>query len=238
MDNSIKIINKKAKKVIGSIYYRVTRNVKIAKIIINSFHILFYDSQIFGKTWNNTFWLGTPIFKCPLDLWIYQEIIFEIKPDIIIECGTARGGGALFLASMCDLINHGKVITIDIVNEDRLPHERIMYLHGSSISEGVVEHVKKLIQGTDKVMVILDSNHRREHVINELNIYAKFVTNGSYIIVEDTSLNGHPVLPAFGPGPMEAVEDFLTKNRNFMIDKSKEKYYLTFNPKGYLRRIQ
>ena len=86
-------------------------------------------------------------------------------------------------------------------------------------------------------MVILDSDHGKDHVLNELRTYSPFVTKGSYLIVEDTNINGHPVLHDFGPGPMEAVEDFLKENQNFTVDKSKEKFYLTFNPKGYLRKI-
>jgi len=214
-----------------------------------------------GKTWSNTFWLGIPIQKCPLDIWIYQEMIFEIKPDVIIECGTANGGGALFLASMLEIVNNGEVITIDIedtaygdcINSYGLPvyqnydtktdinqrptHKRIKYLLGSSTSEEIVEQVRKLISNK-KVMVILDSDHHKEHVLNELRAYCKFVTKGSYIIVEDTNLNGHPIAADFGPGPMEAVEDFLKENKDFVIDKSKEKFYLTFNPKGYLQRIK
>ena len=98
--------------------------------------------------------------------------------------------------------------------------------------------VGKLISDKDKVMVILDSDHHKEHVLNELRIYGKFVTKESYIIVEDTNINGHPVYPDFGPGPMEAVEEFLRENKNFVIDKTREKFYLTFNPRGYLKKIE
>jgi len=175
--------------------------------------------------------------KCPLDLWIYQEIIFEVKPDVMIECGTANGGSALFLASMCDLVNNGKVITIDIEDKEGRPtHKRIKYLLGSSTSIEVVEQVRKLISDKDKVMVILDSDHSKGHVLSELKIYSKFVTKGSYIIVEDTNINGHPVFSDFGPGPMEAVEEFLKENKDFSVDRSREKFYLTFNPKGFLQK--
>ncbi len=87
-------------------------NKILPQFIIDGFHTLYYYNSY--RTWQNTFWLGVPVMKCPLDLWQYQEIIYELKPDIIIECGTARAGGALFLASVCDLVNHGSVITIDI----------------------------------------------------------------------------------------------------------------------------
>ncbi|MBW2086112.1 MAG: class I SAM-dependent methyltransferase, partial [Deltaproteobacteria bacterium] len=201
-------------------------------------HRLYYDAGKLRKTWVDTFWLGVPILKCPLDLWIYQEIIFEKRPDVIIESGTASGGSALFLASMCDLVNNGKVITIDIEDrKDRPQHERIVYLLGSSISKEIVSQVKGLISDKDKVMVILDSDHHKEHVLNEIRIYHKLLTKGNYLIVEDTNINNHPVYPEFGPGPMEAVEEFLKENREFVADKNREKFYLTFNPKGYLIKI-
>ncbi len=200
---------------------------------------MYYYSSIFDKTWGNTSWLGVPTLKCPLDLWIYQEIIFKVKPNIIIECGTFRGGSALFMASVCDSINHGLIITIDINNtSQKLSHQRIKYFIGSSTSKETVAQCKSLIGDTDRVMVILDSNHSKDHVLKELMIYSKLVTSGSYLIVEDTNLNGHPIHPKFGPvpGPMEAVKEFLSQNNNFITDKSQEKFHLTFNPSGYLRK--
>jgi len=162
------------------------------KRIMAWFHELYYNSR--ERTWFNTFWLGTLSQKCPLDLWIYQEIIYELKPDIIIECGTANGGTALFLASICDLVNKGKVITIDIKKiKNRPTHRRITYLIGSSTSWKIVARIKKLIKTHEKVIVILDSDHNKEYVLKEMRIYSKFVTRKSYLIVEDTNINGHPV---------------------------------------------
>jgi len=215
--------------------YLLKDKLKSKKTAVDQFHRLYYDSHV----WYNTFWLGIPAYKCPLDLWIYQEIIFELRPDIIIECGTASGGSALFLASICDLVNKGKIITIDTEDRKGRPeHERIVYLLGSSTSREIGEKVRSLTRNEDKVMVILDSDHRKEHVLKELGIYGKFVTKGSYITVEDTNINGHPVAPEFGPGPMEAVEEFLEENEDFVMDKDREKFYLTFNPSGYLKRIK
>ncbi len=203
--------------------------------IPKTFHKMYYESP---STWKNTYWLGTPLLKCPLDLWIFQEIIYELKPDIIVECGTNRGGSASFLATLCDLVDNGKIISIDIEKfENRPEHERIKYLLGSSTSDKIVEQVKSSIKEKDKVLVILDSDHSKKHVLNELRIYNGLVTKGSYIIVEDSNVNGHPVAPGFGPGPMEAIKTFLKENRNFKIDKTKEKHYLTLNPNGYLKRI-
>ncbi len=200
--------------------------------IIRQFHKIYYGFK--PKVWENTYWLGHQVLKCPLDLWIYQEIIFELRPDIIIECGTCHGGGALFLASCCDLINNGKVISIDTQPQARPEHKRITYLHGSSTSQEIVNHLQGLLTG--KVLVDLDSSHTKEHVLQELNIYSKMVTPGSYIIVEDTNVGGHPIKPSLYPGPMEAVKEFIASNPDFFIDKTKEKFFLTFNPNGYLKR--
>jgi len=223
------------------IYHRIYISTKLKKSIKDQFCVLIFDSPIVDKVCFNTnvFWLGIPLRKCPMDLWIYQEIIHHLEPDIIIECGTSYGGSALFLASICDLVNNGTVITIDIEDIANKPrHKRIKYLHGSSTSQEIVEQIQKLIAPKDKVMVILDSDHHKEHVLDELRIYSQFVTKGSYLIVEDTVLNGHPVRPDFGPGPMEAVEEFLKENKIFTVDQDKEKFYVTFNPKGYLRKLE
>lgn len=199
------------------------------------FHSLYYGSRV----WQNTFWMGVPAYKCPLDLWIYQEVIFEVKPDVIVECGTADGGSALFLAHMCELANRGRIVTIDVgQGEGRPRHPRITYVLGSSTAGEVVQRVRRLVTGGGSVMVILDSDHSKAHVLDELRIYSTLVTKGSYLIVEDTNVNGHPVLPDFGPGPMEAVEEFLKENSRFVIDDTREKFYMTFNPRGYLRRLE
>lgn len=213
------------------------KDILFRKLIVNSFIKLYYHSR--PKIWNNTFWFGIPVGKCPPDLWNYQEIIFDVKPDVIIESGTGLGGSTLFLAQHCELMNKGKVISIDINDQSNKPnHERITYITGSSIAEEILQQVKQLISDTDKVLVILDSDHSRQHVLQELNNYSKLVTVGSYIIVEDTIIGGHPVKPHRKPGPMEAVNEFIKTNNNFVIDKSREKFYLTFNPNGYLKKVR
>jgi len=120
----------------------------------------------------------------------------------------------------------------------RPKHKRINYVIGSSTSKETVGCIEKFIDDKDKVMVILDSDHRKNHVIKELRIYSRYVSKGYYLIVEDSNINGHPVLKVFGPGPMEAIDEFLVENANFVVDTSREKFYLTFNPKGYLKRIK
>lgn len=203
-----------------------------SNLYTQTFHKLYYYSET--KTWQNTYWLGIPVQKCPLDLWIYQEIIYETKPEIIIETGTAKGGSALFLASLCELIKKGEIITIDI-SDSFISHPRIIKIIGDSTSEKVVQQVKKIVKNKT-AMVILDSDHSKIHVLKEMEIYSKFVSTGNYLIVEDTNINGHPVLSSLGEGPMEAVKEFLQKEKSFKIDGDKEKFFLTFSPKGFLKR--
>lgn len=235
----LSFISNKIKMTRQLLFYDRFISPKLEKEIVEQFHLLFYDSRMFGKTWVDTTFLGTKLEKCPFDLWVYQEILYEIKPEIIVECGTYLGGSALYLASMCDLLDHGEVITIDILERKNRPqHKRIEYILGSSTSPEVVAKVKARIQGRSPVLVILDSDHKKEHVLNELNIYGEIVTRGSYLIVEDSNINGHPVKPEFGPGPMEAVNEYMKNNSSYIVDKTKEKYFLTFNPQGYLRKLK
>ena len=205
--------------------------------VIQEFHKLYYYSNIAGKTWSDTWWMGIPVLKCPLDLWIYQEIIFRVKPDLIIETGTYKGGTAHFFASMCELIGTGEVVTIDIeAYPDRPVHPRIAYLHGSSTSSAIVEEVRRRAESKKSILIILDSDHSMAHVRQEMELYAPLVMSGSYLIVEDTNINGNPVLPESGPGPKEAIDDYLKTHSEFTIDRSMEKLLMTFNPGGYLRK--
>jgi cephalosporin hydroxylase len=204
--------------------------------VVDAFHRAYYNAE--DLTFQSTRWLGVRALKLPLDLWIYQEIIHEVRPTLIIETGTAHGGGALFLASVCDLLGQGRVVTIDIMRREGMPsHPRINYLVGSSTALEILEQVKGMIEPSDRVMVILDSDHSMDHVIRELDVYSDLVSPGSYLIVEDTNVNGHPVLSAHGPGPTEALEAFLSRDRRFVVDRSREKFLFSFNPGGYLRRL-
>jgi cephalosporin hydroxylase len=171
----------------------------------------------------NLSWFGYETVKCPLDLWIYQELLVKTRPDIVIETGTWLGGS-------------GRVITVDAEPKpDRPEHERIKYLTGSSTDEVIVAQVTRLVGGK-RTMVILDSDHRASFVYDELMAYSPLVQVGDYIIVEDTNVNGHPTWPEFGPGPMEALEKFLARNDEFVIDRRCERFLMTLNPAGYLRR--
>ncbi|MEK6933013.1 MAG: CmcI family methyltransferase, partial [Nanoarchaeota archaeon] len=200
------------------------------------FDRLFYYSSAFGGTWKNSYWLGVPIQKNPMDLMVYQELIFILKPDIIIETGTNVGGSALFFATILDAIDKGEIITVDIDHADNLPqHNRITYLTGNSVDDNIINFISPRVK--DKVvMVILDSDHRKEHVLKELEIYSEMVSIGSYLIVEDTNITGFPVIGIFEDGPLEAVIEFIKENKDFVIDRKCELYYSTFNRCGFLFR--
>ncbi|MGB2875911.1 MAG: CmcI family methyltransferase [Gaiellaceae bacterium] len=219
---------------LGALYRRAKGAHPRPDDVVRDFHRLYYDSA--SRTWSNTRWLGTPAQKCPLDLWVYQEILYELRPAVIVESGTANGGSALFLASVCDLLGHGEVISIDVLEQERPSHDRVTYLSGSSVAPEIRARVTALVGDRRPVLVILDSDHSRDHVLEELRSYAPLVTPGSYAIVEDTNVNGHPVLSEFGAGPMEAVDQFLRESTEFAIDADREKFFLTFNPRGFLRK--
>jgi cephalosporin hydroxylase len=237
--------------------------------VIDRFHELFYNSP---KTWPSSKWVGVLTYQNPNDVWIHQDIISEVKPDFIIEAGTAAGGSAILWAMLLEQVNpKAKVITLDIVdqlefiksviqsgnipgasdpkfaaelikgveNGLKLPiwKERVEFIKGSSTDPNIVAKVAKRVNG-HKAVVILDSDHSKNHVLNELNAYAPLVNVGSYLIVQDTNLNGHPVKKDFGPGPMEAIEEFLATNKQFESDLSRERLLFTMHPKGYLKRIK
>jgi cephalosporin hydroxylase len=214
---------------------RQNMNSADASSPVDQFHALYYSRR--EQTWGNTFWLGYRVLKCPLDLWSYQEILYSLRPELIVETGTYQGGSALFLASICDLLGGGEVLTIDVDRRDDRPrHPRITYLTGSSTSNRILRQVRQRAKDTSRVLVILDSGHAKKHVLAELHAYAPLVTPGSYVIVEDTNLNGHPVESDHGPGPAEAVAEFLEGNDAFVRDESRERFMLTFNPGGYLEK--
>jgi cephalosporin hydroxylase len=205
------------------------------KRTIHRFHCLYYESS--WQTWKNTRWLSVNAYKTPLDLWIYQELLVTLRPQLVIETGTAAGGSALFLATVCDAIDCGEIVSID--SEARLgrpSHARVTYVMGSSTAPETLAAVAQRARGKAPVMVILDSDHSHDHVLAELRKYSEFVTPGSYLVVEDTNLSGHPVVPNFGPGPMEAIRDFLRERSDFEPDAEQEKFFLSFNAGGYLRR--
>lgn len=198
-------------------------------------------------------WLGLPIIQFPQDIIVMQEVIWKVKPDLIIETGIARGGSLIFYASMLELIGkNGHVLGVDIdirkynrVNIEQHPmYKRIDIIEGSSIDENIVRQVYNFSRGKNCVLVALDSNHIHEHVLRELQLYSPLVTKDSYIIVFDTVINDIP--DEFNKGrpwnnnnnPKTAVYEFLKNNSDFIIDKQIEnKLLITVCPDGFLKRV-
>jgi cephalosporin hydroxylase len=218
-------------KLVGAVSERTGLRERRERQIVDRFNRLYYNSLI----WRDTRWFGVWAMKPPTDLWAYQEILWETRPDLIVETGTFNGGSAFYLASICELIGNGRVVTIDLEPpRPELPqHERLEYVGGLSSTD---PELRLAIGNGERVMVILDSNHTYAHVTAELQRYAPLVSPGCYLIVEDTNLNGHPIQPRFGPGPMEAVRDFLVTHAEFEVDSRRHKHLVTFHPSGYLRR--
>jgi cephalosporin hydroxylase/2-polyprenyl-3-methyl-5-hydroxy-6-metoxy-1,4-benzoquinol methylase len=205
--------------------------------VVREFHRLYYDGTAGGqRPYERTTWMGIPCLKCPMDLWCYQEIVFEVRPDLVIETGSFMGGSALYLAHLFDILGSGRIVSIDVDPRPKPAHQRITFLHGSSTAPGIVEQVVRMAGEAARVLVILDSDHAAAHVSRELELYAPLVTRDSYLIVEDTNVNGNPVHPGYGPGPREALQHFLGTHPGFQVDRSREKFMLTFNPGGFLRR--
>ncbi len=210
--------------------------------VIRRYHIMMYQNP---AMWSLS-WLGVPTQQNPNDVWITQEIIVERKPDYIIETGTASGGSSTIWAMIQREVNpRGRVITIDIEDQKKgqvFPPGiagRVDYLIGSSVDDKIVETVRRKVHGMT-ALVILDSNHHKAHVLREIQLYSELVNVGSYLIVQDTNISGHPVplVGHVGDGPMEAVEEFLAANRQFEPDLGREKLLFTMHPHGYLKRVR
>jgi len=191
-----------------------------------------------NRIMNKTKYFGITTWKNPIDYWVYQEIIFEHKPDVIIEIGNAFGGSALALAHICDNIGHGKIIGVDInhnsLSELSINHKRITFIEGDACE--MFDAVNKFINPNDKVLIIEDSSHTYENTLNVLRKYSGLIKPGDYFIVED-SICHHGLNVGPNPGPYEAINDFLKENSNFVCDRDKESFFITWNPKGFLKRI-
>ena len=206
--------------------------------VIEAFHIEAYNSAKDGRSWGGATYMGIKIWKWPCDLHLYQELIWELKPRLIIETGTAFGGSALYFAHLLDALGSGKVVSIDIepVKNSYPRHPRIVYFGGwSSLEDLLISEVGRWAEGVDPRLVILDSDHAKDHVLRELNIYADLVPPGSWLVVEDTNVNGHPVYPEHGLGPQEALDEWLPKHPDFKPDEARASKYL-FSMHTWLRR--
>ncbi len=202
---------------------------------------LFHDLPVWDAMW----FLGHKIIKNPLDLWMMQQVMYDVRPDFVVETGTFQGGSALYWAHILDGLGleDAKVLTVDIqdVNEEAakepLWKERVEFFLGSSTDPAIVNRIRERVRGK-KVLVTLDSAHTRKHVLAELRLYGPMVSPGSYLVVEDTHYDAVPTHPERGPGPASAIRAFLKEpaGRLFEIDSSREAMIMTFNPGGWLRR--
>lgn len=204
-----------------------------------------YDERWYGEApFLQEWWDGWPIVKHPNDLMMYQEIIWQTQPELIVETGTYGGGSALFLAHMLDCVGpkDGRVISIDIESPSDLPdHDRITFMQGRSSTDlRVLEVIREKARGK-KTMVILDSDHRKAHVLKELKLYSPLVTKGMYLIVEDT----HP-LSVYSDGtadqndgyPAGAIKEWNPARHGFEADARRERLLFSQNPGGYLRKTR
>lgn len=199
----------------------------------------------------NFSWMGRPIIQYPQDMIAMQEILWKVRPDLIVETGIAHGGSLVYYASLCELIGHGEVLGIDIdlrahnrvALETHPMAKRIRLLQGSSTDPAIVEQVRAQAAGK-RVLVVLDSNHTHDHVLAELEAYAPLVSIGSYCVVFDTVVEDLPagLYPErpwdVGNNPKTAVHEYLRRDNRFEIDRDIEaKIQITVAPDGYLRRV-
>lgn len=184
-------------------------------------------------------YFGVKTLKCPVDFWVYQEIIFETKPDFIIEIGNFCGGSALSLAHLCDSLGHGKVICLDIshsnLSEIVKNHPRIILIEGDACES--IDKVKETIGEEQNVLIIEDSSHTFRNTLNVLNAYAQLIKPGGYFIVED-GICHHGLDVGPNPGPFDAVKEFIKNNPDFEIDRTRESFLITWNPIGYLKKVR
>lgn len=195
----------------------VSQAIKLAEAQLQAdwavaFHKAWYGSPI---TWKANLWCGVPCLQNPMDMWMIQEVISATRPDVIVETGSYDGGSAIAYSMFARAVNpSSSVISIDMSSVSpevvRRTNGIIRFVVGSSVSPEVVAYVRKSTDGL-RTMVVLDSDHFKEHVLQELNLYSPMVSAGCYIVVQDTNLNGHPLVTSahVGPGPYEAVDEFL-----------------------------
>lgn len=188
--------------------------------------------------WSEVYWLGRQVVKCPMDLWVYQEIIQETRPDVILETGTSGGGSAFFFSTLFDMLGiDGRIYTVDATSYPDLwiVNPRITYMVGDSVSPDIVSSMTAAVQGK-RVMVSLDSLHTYAHVKRELELYAPLVTPGCYLVVEDTGWSNPKDTPA-GEWADRAAKEFLRDNPGYVSDVSREKHLITSNRGGWIRRV-
>ena len=185
--------------------------------------------------WEDTTWLGRPVRHTPTDLVTYQELLAEIRPDHVVITERGEPGTAAFVASICDLIGHGRVLSVGPT--EPVAHDRLVHVAGHPGAETTADRVREHV-GDGSCLVVLGAGGHRRDFVAEFEAYADLVSIGSYLIVEHTIVNGNPVWPGYGPGPLEALRALLPRHGEFVQDVEVEKHGLTFNKGGYLRRMR
>jgi len=203
-------------------------------------------------------WMGRPIIQLPEDMVRTQEVIFKIKPDVIIETGVAHGGSLIFYASLCKAMERGRIVGVDI---EIRPHNRkaieehflfpyITLIEGSSVDVGVIAKVQEQVKANEKVMVLLDSNHSYDHVLDELRAYSSMVSLDSYIVATDGIMESLVGAPRSSPdwgrnNPKKAAEHFVDENTNFVIEEPVFHFNegliterVTYWPSAFIKRIK
>ncbi len=186
-------------------------------------------------------WMGVTVMKNPLDCWIYQEILWDLRPEVVVEIGSYAGGSALFLAQLMDMLGEGRVVSVDIDRSRyKVEHARITAVTGDCSSPEVVGKVRALCEGRT-VLVIHDGDHAAASVERDLRLYADLVSVGSYLIVEDGIMDvydSEPLLRHPEGGPLRGLTRFLETDGRFEVDLSRERYLITYNPRGFLKRVR
>jgi cephalosporin hydroxylase len=194
-------------------------------------------------------WLGIPIIQYPTDIVMMQELLWKLRPDVVVEPGIAHGGSAVLHASVLELLGHGSVIGVDVEIRQYnkaaiLSHpmsSRIKLIEGSSVDPATLAQVRTLVGSAPRVVVVLDSNHTREHVARELECYSPLVSPGSYLVVMDGAMGMMADIPRGKPewkddNPLLAIQDFVREHPEWEIDPHYTRMLVTASPKGFLRR--
>jgi cephalosporin hydroxylase len=208
--------------------------------ICDRYHRWYYDTEV----WKRTTYLGIPCLKSVSDMWNYQEILYALKPSLVLEFGTWCGGSSLYFAHLLGRISPGsRVLSVDVSDgpiDPRVRAEKSIELLTCSTTDPAVakriEELRSLLPGP--VFAILDSDHRKHHVLGELKLLRPLLRRDDYLIVEDSNINGHPVLPGWGEGPFEAISEY---EREFPGDYEhdfarEEKFGFSFASRGFLVR--
>ncbi len=236
----------RARRLSGAEYFRTAQALMIDQRppepvpIPDELKVEFTDAFWRSDARQEVTWLAHRVRKCPTDLLAYQDLIVRVKPDWVIETGTGGGGRAFFLSTICELTGHGQVVSIDdgtAAPMDKLPqHSRLTYLGGDATSAETIDQLRALV-GQDANALVIFGLTGCNRLLQMWGDYSPFVPVGSYAVFEETITNGNPVWPGMGPGPREAAKEILKMWPNFRADTAMEKFGLTFNPGGYLKRI-